>query len=355
MAELSSPDPLVSVLMPVYNGERYIQHAIRSVLRQTYAHFELVIIDDGSTDSTRDRISELNDSRIVLVISSRNRGISASRNAGLEHAKGDYVAWLDSDDISVPTRLARQVAFLEENPEYGLCAGNVASIDQTGERVRGRWWPGMNLPLEWYMAWGNPIAQSTVMVRNSIVRSHQLRYDGSKDPSEDYDFWCRLSRHTRLFRMGQVLTFYRVRSDSAFRMAPRKALEASRATNNEYVRGLCDTPVPPFHACLTQFGGQMPGQEGDESIWRTARWVRLVAQSIGKRKGLSPAVVSRLFADGCRMLLKRAMEDTDLQTAAWNLLFFLRHAPWLGGTLSLHLAKREARLLVAPLLRKRAA
>ena len=114
-------DPKVTVLMPIYNGERYLGEAIDSILGQTLRDFELLIIDDGSTDGSRGIIESYSDSRINLVRNDCNLGLVATLNRGLELSRGDYIARMDCDDIALPTRLEKQVQYMDHNPEVGLC------------------------------------------------------------------------------------------------------------------------------------------------------------------------------------------------------------------------------------------
>ena len=121
--------PTISVIMPVYNCFDYIQEAINSILNQTFSDFELIIIDDYSSDGTVDLIKKFNDPRIKLTVKSVNSGISNSLNYGLKIAKGKYIARMDGDDISFPDRFERQVKFMDLNPKVILCGGGYISIN----------------------------------------------------------------------------------------------------------------------------------------------------------------------------------------------------------------------------------
>ena len=125
---------LVSVVLPVYNGAKYLRDAIDSMLAQSYANFELIIIDDGSTDDSINIISAFNDPRIRLY-SQENQGLAATLNRGITLAKGAYIARQDQDDVSLPNRLSKQAAFLETNPDYGM-VGTWASIWERNETDR---------------------------------------------------------------------------------------------------------------------------------------------------------------------------------------------------------------------------
>ena len=126
--------PQVSVIMPVYNAERFLRLAIDSILGQTFSNFEFIIINDGSTDGSLKIIKSYKDSRIHLI-SRPNKGLAPSLNEGLTRAKGQYIARMDADDISLPKRLAQQVDFLDQNPTVGLVGSNYIIIDDSGKKL----------------------------------------------------------------------------------------------------------------------------------------------------------------------------------------------------------------------------
>lgn len=121
--------------MPVFNGGKFIRESIESVLSQTFTDFELIIVDDGSTDNTIDIIRSFEDKRIRLLLNESNRGIGYTRNKALENSKGKYVAVLDSDDIAYPTRLEKQVHFLENNSDYAaIGSGADVWVEEESEK-----------------------------------------------------------------------------------------------------------------------------------------------------------------------------------------------------------------------------
>lgn len=124
--------PLVSVNMPCYNCSKYIKQSIDSILNQTYTNFELIIIDDGSTDNSVEVIKEFSDKRIKLFENITNQGIVYSRNRAVENSKGKYIAILDSDDIAYPTRIEKQLNFMESNPDFAMTGTWFDIIDENG-------------------------------------------------------------------------------------------------------------------------------------------------------------------------------------------------------------------------------
>jgi len=189
-------NPKVTVLMSVNNGAKYLSEAIESILDQSFGNFEFLVIDDGSTDSSASIIEACSDSRIVLVRNEENLGLTRSLNKGLGLARGKYIARMDADDIALPQRLARQVAFLEDHPEIGLLGTAYWVIDASGQRMSAP--HRLRTPLE--VQWGSlstcPFAHPTVMIRNEILIDHRLLYDERFSVAQDYDLWVRLLRHT---------------------------------------------------------------------------------------------------------------------------------------------------------------
>jgi glycosyltransferase involved in cell wall biosynthesis len=171
-----SKNPKVTVLMPVYNGEKYLREAIESILNQTFIDFEFLIINDGSTDRSVEIIESYSDPRIRLVHNERNMKLIATLNKGLELARGEYIARMDCDDISLPERLAKQVAFMDANPEVGVLGTAFQTIDSYGKSLN------------------SPILGG---------------YTPEAIHVEDYDLWRRLSGVTQFSNLQDVLIYLR--------------------------------------------------------------------------------------------------------------------------------------------------
>lgn len=202
--------PRVTVLMPVYNGEKYLGKAIESILRQTFADFELLIIDDGSTDSSAEIIRSYDDSRIRFVQNSTNLRLVATRNKGLELARGEYIALADCDDVSLPHRLERQVEYLATHPQVGVVGTACQFIDAA--EVPGAVWrnPQEHNLISWHLFFTCPIANPTVLMRKAAVR----KTGGYKETlgefgTEDYELFCRASRVMQLANLPDNLVYYR--------------------------------------------------------------------------------------------------------------------------------------------------
>jgi glycosyltransferase involved in cell wall biosynthesis len=200
--------PRVSVVMPVYNGERYVGAAIDSILAQSFRDFELIVINDGSTDGSAQVIESYRDPRIVCVSYPANTGLASVRNKGLDIVRGEYIAWLDCDDVSLPERLKKQINILDTNPRIGLCGTWVKTIDG----ATGDIWQYPTDPdfVRARMLFDDPLATSSIMMRAACVREQGLRFNLDHPPAEDYELWERISRDWRVTNIPEVLTLYRI-------------------------------------------------------------------------------------------------------------------------------------------------
>ena len=199
--------PRISVVMPVYNCRQYIEESVNSIITQTYSDFEFIIIDDCSADGTYEYLKSLIDPRIKLVRKPQNSGIIVSLNLGLQMANGEYIARMDSDDISLPERFKKQVMFLDQNPDIGVCGtwvrifgwrNYVKKYPQTPEEIVSR------------LLFECPLAHPSVMVRKDILVKHNLCYDINYKHIEDYELWTRVSKISKLSNIQEVLLKYRL-------------------------------------------------------------------------------------------------------------------------------------------------
>jgi len=199
--------PRVSAVTPVYNGEAYLREAMDSVLEQTFRDFEFIVIDDGSTDGSVGVVQSYRDPRIRLLRNETNTGLAAVRNRGMAEARGEFIAWLDCDDASLPGRFEQQVRCLDRRPQAVLCGTWVRTI---GSGTQREWhYPTEPEFLRGRMLFDSPIATSSVMMRRQLVVDRQFRFDAAYPPAEDYDLWERLSRDYQIYNLGEVLTLYR--------------------------------------------------------------------------------------------------------------------------------------------------
>ena len=197
--------PKISVLMPVYNTqEDYLREAIESILSQSFADFEFIIINDGSTNNAEDVIMSYKDARIRYY-KQENKGLSITRNRLLDLAQGEYVALMDSDDISLPERLQKQNEVLDSQPQIGVVSAWLEYF-QNRQGLNCR----MENPrlLDLYFK-GSLISHPCVMMRKSVLDAHNLRYDEKYPPAEDFELWSRALQYTQAYNIQTVLLRYR--------------------------------------------------------------------------------------------------------------------------------------------------
>jgi glycosyltransferase involved in cell wall biosynthesis len=201
-------------VISVYNEEFHVREAVESILEQTFTDYEFIIIDDGSTDSTADILRQFaqSDDRITVHYQ-ENRGLTASLNKGCKLARGEYIARMDGDDISLPDRLAKQVRYMETHPEIGVLGTWVEYIDESG-KTYGQWrMPTQPALVGWSLIFGTCLAHPTVIMRSDVLESlHYYRPEALH--VEDYDLWTRASFSTKLANLPEVLLQRRRRAGS---------------------------------------------------------------------------------------------------------------------------------------------
>ena len=182
--------PLVSVLMPAFNSQTYIQEAIQSILSQTYPYFEFIILDDGSSDATFELIKEFNDSRIYALKHEKNLGTVATRNELVQLAQGKYIAFLDNDDVAQPNRLEEQVSFLEANP-IDICGSDHFTLNELTGQIKRSKQCHTDADIRAMMTVASPLSHPSIMARASVLKNHA--YEKNTDIAEDYALWLKLS------------------------------------------------------------------------------------------------------------------------------------------------------------------
>lgn len=234
--------PSISIVMCVYNGEKYLGEAMGSLLEQTFRDFELIVVDDGSTDSTPQILDGYADPRIVRIRNPKNLGIPASCNIGLEAVRAPYIARMDADDVCTSDRLEVQYAYLQAQPDMAMLATSFTVIEPSG-KVRGQSRIPEEPMLPWVMLWGNCIGQPSVMIRREAL-DRIGAYDPTMTYAEDYDLWCRfLMAGERVGTLDHV-TFMR-------RKSPLRASEKHVTTDrcvgkisSRYLAWVLGHPIP---------------------------------------------------------------------------------------------------------------
>lgn len=197
----------ITVLMSVYNGATHLREAINSVLTQTISNFEFLIIDDGSSDNSLEIIEGYDDSRIRVIKNRDNIGLTRSLNKGLKLARGEYIARIDCDDICLPSRLERQLEFMSQNPEIGVCGSWVIVMKESGEYLRK--FPVSHDEIQCFMLFKTPLAHPSGMIRKQVLTRNQLKYDPYFKYGQDMDLWDKCAMVCQMHNIDEPLIKYR--------------------------------------------------------------------------------------------------------------------------------------------------
>lgn len=204
--------PVVTVLMSVYNGEKYLREAMDSILNQTFADFEFIIIDDGSTDGTFSIVKSYKDLRIRLIKNKANIGLTKSLNKGMRLAGGKYIARMDCDDISSPNRLNIQVAFMEKNQDVGVCGSWIKTFGSCKEEI---WkYPVENDLISSRLIFDSPLAHPSIIMRKELMDKNNLKYDEHCELAQDWKLWQECRSYLKITNIPEVLLLYRIHNRS---------------------------------------------------------------------------------------------------------------------------------------------
>ncbi|MBI2798837.1 MAG: glycosyltransferase [Gammaproteobacteria bacterium] len=219
--------PKVSIVMPVFNGERYVVAAIESALAQTYTNFEVVIVDDGSQDDSHDKVAPYLSLPNIRYIRKENRGVAAARNTAINSAAGELISFLDQDDVWMPHKLERQVRYLAEHPEVALVHSYQGYIDQTGKEITN--------PKDWIAplsgdCFAELFRRNRIAVLTVLVRKCSLEQVGALNENlsgaDDYELWLRLARRFQFGFIPETLASYRIHASNVshdlFKMTVRE-------------------------------------------------------------------------------------------------------------------------------------
>lgn len=204
--------PMVSVLMPVYNGMPFLALAVASILNQSFRDFEFIIVDDCSNDDSLKYLRTIADERMVLVPLPENKGVTGALQEGMSRVRGKYVARLDADDLAKTHRLQTQVDYLEHNPEVGLLGSSIELIDASGKFLKHVNLAKDDIEIRWRFLLKNPFFHSTVMFRYDLVKKHHLGY--ARKHGEDYQLWVELMQFCKGAITSDELIQYRTHQQS---------------------------------------------------------------------------------------------------------------------------------------------
>jgi len=305
---MAGAEPLVTVGIAVYGGERYIAEAITSVLQETYQNWELLLVNDCSPDDSVGVIRTFTDSRIRLVENERNLGLVGVRNRILKEARGQYIAWLDQDDLTLPDRLRTEIEFLEAHPQVAACGSWTQMLT---EGVDGAWTTGvLRLPssaqdIRASMAFLNPLACNTVTMRRSIFFDRGLTFREEFGNSLDYDLWSRASDVCELNNVAHPLATYRVHAGQTSQGAALERMHqhALRIQAELLARAL-SIDMTPEQVRLHRLATIEPELISTDDLDRIAGWFTRLRNSNQERGGFDSrawdAALTRQWITACR-------------------------------------------------------
>lgn len=236
--------PLVSVVFPAYNAEKTIKEAIDSIISQTYPNWELLAIDDGSTDSTASIIQSYNDKRIKYFKNECNIGLINTLNRGITLCSGKYIARMDSDDISEPERFAKQVSYMEENSHVIVCGSNIRMFGKKeglDYNVIARY-ENDDKALKNRLVSSPCFAHPAVMIRRDVIISAEIKYKEGYDYAEDYKLWIDLMQYGDYYNIDEVLLNYRL-SDTQMTQKKTMVHPAIRQCRWDYLASVLDNDI----------------------------------------------------------------------------------------------------------------
>lgn len=245
--------PRISVILPVYNSRAFIADAVGSILAQSQRDFELIVIDDASSDGTAAILASIDDARIRYLRHETNQGLVYSLNEGLHLANGEFIARMDHDDIALPDRFARQLAFLEQHPEVGVVGTGYRLIDGAGAQGLAYVAPATHDEISWSMSFLCPMAHPTIMAR----RAPMLMLDGYRQSAyyaEDYDLWERMSRQVRFANLPTSLLLLRKHGGNMSNIWLGKNIAVATGVALRRINFLLDDEIEPevVHCLYTQ-------------------------------------------------------------------------------------------------------
>ena len=332
--------PRVSVIMAAHNAGRFVGEAVQSILEQTIPDWELIIVDDASTDDTPEVLQRFDDSRITILRNEQNSGPAVSRNRALDAARGEYIAILDADDVALPQRLERQVVFLVAHPEFSGVGAWAEKIDETGRCLELMKTPTHPAQIEFMLTHTSPTMHSSATVRVEALKSVG-GYDPAYPCSQDYDLWVRLALQGHRFAcLPEVLIRYR---SSAGQISTARRTEQARFAEKAAERYLqCKLGWTPDADSMSAYRAILVGQPAlpgnlsvdkglttlrkvvRDSCCRLSKEDRTAVQAYVRACALAVASRSKAVAPDIASRIARAMMEPLmgglLDRKAWRLL-----------------------------------
>jgi len=221
--------PFVSVILPVFNGQKYLKDAIHSILQQSFRDLELIVVDDGSTDDSAAIAEAFNDKRVKVLRNGTNRGVAYTLNRAMDESQGKYIARMDSDDVALKNRLKLQLGYLEKHPEISLLGGSILCFGESNQRVN--YWQN-HQAIHAHCLFSTPFAHPVVCWRKCDFESNGLRYQESPPTAEDYELWERACRKIRCANLSAPLIRYRIDPQIKISSYLTQQIEGAKSVRN---------------------------------------------------------------------------------------------------------------------------
>jgi glycosyltransferase involved in cell wall biosynthesis len=306
MTDPATSNPTVTVLIPAYNRESYIAAAVDSILAQTFQDFEVLVIDDGSTDATAEIVRAYRDPRVRLLENTTNQGISRTSNRGLDAARGRYVAILDSDDYACPPRLARQVAFLDAHPDHGEVGSWGAWMDGRG-RITGKikQQPLSDGAIRTQLLFSCCINNRSVMGRTALFRA--LRYPEDQVVSANYEMHRRVIRRHKVANLPEVLVVGRRHGDQITRAQRPESKRTKRAIVGRLLNDIgIEASAEDLERHLALWDESEADARLDREVLLWAReWLPRLRAAIPAERREIEAVLGRLWLKALIVVMRR--------------------------------------------------
>lgn len=295
----------VSIIMPVYNGSMFLKSAIESILQQTYICFELVIINDGSTDESESIIHSFSDQRILYIHHKNNMGLVAALNSGISAASGKYIARMDQDDLSLPDRIGAQFEFMEQHDKVVLLGTQLQVLwDNKISHMYKK-----NDELKTSLLVGSSFAHPTVMMRASTIEEHNIRYEEAYLHAEDYGFWSQISQYGEVHNLNQVGLLYRKHSNQYTRVFTEQMKKATRRIRKDYTVRLGLTLTDVEFSLLNSIAEKTYLEEESFDIKEAANLLNMLVYNLpnlGLNKKSVEKVIYSLWLQLCGELQKKS-------------------------------------------------
>jgi glycosyltransferase involved in cell wall biosynthesis len=327
--------PLVSVLLAVANGERFLPHSLQSVLAQTVDDLELVVVDDGSTDGTPGLLEAVRDPRLRVLRHEERRGLAASLNRGLDESRGHYLARMDADDVALPGWLEACLALLDSSPRVGFVGTGVLDIDEAGRPERVHVHEGGRAAVRWRALFSAPVFHDTVVLERELLERHGLRYDESYGESEDYDLWTRLLEVTEGDAVEEPLVLHRLHPAQASRLRGGLQRSLALAISLREIAELAPLLSRERAELARQvaLGRDLPAADAEDAV---AAYVELLGLFVATGRYRSAEL--RGVVEGAARVVARAARRAEGSSR----LAVLREAARLDQALPVHVARRRA-------------